>query len=372
MSVYSVKGKGFRYDFTVKGVRYTGACFRTKKEAKQAEAERRESLRLQLEDSSLKDMAFEELLLRRLDHVRAYNSQWYYIKHCLMARRWLERWGDLPCSGITRQMIKAYLLQRKETVSAYAANRDLRHLRACFNWGRKELDLAVNPSSNIGYFPEEKLLPYVPPEEDLDKVLKVARPQDKDYLWLIRDTLARVGEINRLRWDDVDFEKREVTLYTRKKRGGHLTPRQVPMTMMVYNILWNRYEKRDPDVPWVFWRYGCHKKDPRTGERIKGPYDYRKKLLRSLCKRAGVKPFGYHALRHYGAKYLDELGVREPEIQAVLGHDNRSTTHHYLKRIRKASRSAIEAMEQASMRSRLKVVAINSHTDSHTLGGHFQ
>ena len=33
MSVYSVKGKGWRYDFTRKGARYTEAWFKTKKEA---------------------------------------------------------------------------------------------------------------------------------------------------------------------------------------------------------------------------------------------------------------------------------------------------------------------------------------------------
>jgi len=50
-----------------------------------------------------------------------------------------------------------------------------------------------------------------------------------------------VGEINQLIWDDVNFESKEVTLYTRKKKGGHLTPRQVPMTQKLYKILSSRY-----------------------------------------------------------------------------------------------------------------------------------
>ena len=41
MSFYFVKRKGWRYDFTLKGQRYTGAWFATKKDAKQAEADRR-------------------------------------------------------------------------------------------------------------------------------------------------------------------------------------------------------------------------------------------------------------------------------------------------------------------------------------------
>ena len=42
MSVYSVKGKGWRYDFTLNGARYTETWFATKKECRQAEAQRRE------------------------------------------------------------------------------------------------------------------------------------------------------------------------------------------------------------------------------------------------------------------------------------------------------------------------------------------
>jgi hypothetical protein len=44
MSEYLVKGKGWRYDFTMKGTRYTNAWFQTKKDALQAEAKRKEAL----------------------------------------------------------------------------------------------------------------------------------------------------------------------------------------------------------------------------------------------------------------------------------------------------------------------------------------
>jgi len=75
---------------------------------------------------------------------------------------------------------------------------------------------------------------------------------------------------------------------------------------------------------------------------------------------------------------MDSLeGVEESDIQEVLGHDHRSTTHLYLQRIGEARHRAIEAMERATMRSRLQIrdggkasagegSEEESHTDSHT------
>ena len=45
MSVYSVKDKGWRYGFTLKGQRYTEAWFPTKREAKEAEADKRKEVK---------------------------------------------------------------------------------------------------------------------------------------------------------------------------------------------------------------------------------------------------------------------------------------------------------------------------------------
>ncbi len=70
MSVYSVKGKGWRYDFTHKGTRHTEAWFKTKKEAKEAEARKRQELKnpppVTEAETTPTDMAFGEMVNRRL------------------------------------------------------------------------------------------------------------------------------------------------------------------------------------------------------------------------------------------------------------------------------------------------------------------
>ena len=166
--------------------------------------------------------------------------------------------------------------------------------------------------------------------------------------------MGRVSEINQLVWSDVEFETRYVVLYTRKKNGGHKTPRKVPMTEKLYEILTKRYRNRDKDKPWVFWhRYW----DRKQKVWVEAPYIDRKSIMKSLCKKAKVRYFRFHALRHYGASMLDNAKVNIGSIQRILGHENRSTTEIYLHSIGEAEREAMRIFEQVTQ---------ISHTDSHT------
>jgi integrase len=244
--------------------------------------------------------------------------------------------------------------------SAITANRDLRYLRATFNFGIKQGLIKTNPTQGLGFMPVERKLKYVPSKEDVAKVLLAADPEAQDYLIAIMDTMARVGEINRLTWGDVDFEQRWVVLYTRKKRGGHLTPRKVLMTTRLYEMLRKRYKHRDRDKPWVFWGRHWSRK---AGAFVEGPYHQRKNLMATLCQRAGVRHFGFHALRHFGASVLDRANVPIGSIQRILGHENRTTTEIYLHSMGEAEREAMVVFERACQAAPPE----KSHTLIHTL-----
>ena len=355
MSVYSVKGKGARYDFEYQKERYTSAWLKTKTEAKLAEAKRREELKnpkpVQVEPI---DMAFLDLVNLRLDYVKAYNSDEHYRSYLYLGRRWIKKWGELMCKQISPAMVQEHLYERRK-ISAYTANKDLRYLRATFNFGIENELVSYNSTAGLKFFSVEKKVKYVPPDEDIDKVITVAEPDDQDFLWTIRETMARVGEVNRLLWEDVDLERRYVILYTRKKKGGHLTPRKVPMTQKLYDVLQHRYENRNPDKPWVFWhRYWSRK----AGKFCEGPYGDRKKLMKRLCEKAGVRYFRFHPIRHSGASIMDGHNVPLGAIQRILGHENRKTTEIYLHSIGDLEREAINAFERAREKSHTK-----SHID---------
>jgi len=322
MSVYFVKNKGWRYDFMVNGMRYTQAWFKTKKEAKEEEQNKRQELK---KPASI-GMDFLTLVNKRLDEIKIRLSHEHYMDTVYHAKRWVKLWNSLSCSEITVEMVTK-LRNERSKVSNHTANKELRYLRSLFNWGIKKGYISENPADRVDMMRIEKKERYVPSQENIEKVFAVASDEERDYLWCLRDTLARSREINNLTWEDVDFENRTVTLYTRKKLHGTKTPRVIPMTGKLYEVLSNRYKKRNQLKPWVFWHRFFSRKE---GKVVEGPYRDRKKIMKTLCKKANIQYFRFHPLRHAGASLMDSINIPMAEIQAILGHENRKTTEGYI------------------------------------------
>jgi len=97
----------------------------------------------------------------------------------------------------------------------------------------------------------------------------------------------------------------------------------------------------------------------KAGKFCEGPYGDRKKLMKRLCVKAGVRYFRFHPIRHSGASIMDGNNVPLSAIQRILGHENRKTTEIYLHSNGDLEREAINIFERAREKS---------HTVSHTDG----
>jgi len=60
------------------------------------------------------------------------------------------------------------------------------------------------------------------------------------------------------------------------------------------------------------------------------PFTARRKFIKGICKRAGVKKFGFHALRRFVASVLADEKVPLKKVQMVLGHAALHTTERYV------------------------------------------
>ncbi len=111
-----------------------------------------------------------------------------------------------------------------------------------------------------------------------------------------------------------------IRLSTHKRMGGNLEFDWLPMTDDLFNTLLEH--RQTAEGQWVFI-------DPKTGL----PYRTRKRWMGGLCKKANVKAFGLHGIRHLTASILASDGVPPIQIQAILRHKRLSTTEGYLHRL---------------------------------------
>jgi integrase len=72
-------------------------------------------------------------------------------------------------------------------------------------------------------------------------------------------------------------------------------------------------------------------------------YVARWKLLKKLCKDAGVESFGYHDIRHTVAKYLNDL-------QQVMRHRKQSTNEIYVEGNYTDTQSVMKLLEEEKLK----------------------
>lgn len=82
-------------------------------------------------------------------------------------------------------------------------------------------------------------------------MVKVVFPAGRPLLLLLFHTLARIDGILRLTWQDVNFENRSISLWTRKRKGGNLEPRDIHMNEDLHSILHSLWKQRVQNE-WVF------------------------------------------------------------------------------------------------------------------------
>jgi integrase len=251
--------------------------------------------------------------------------------------------GNMAMRDITPQILNNYLMTRK---SNYNYNVHRKELSALFTFAQRRLKIiSYNPCWDLEKMPHTPTQKIIPTEEQILKLLQAADPEyERPLITILLHTAARVDEILRLTWADIHFEKRKITRWTRKRKGGSYEPILTAMNKELYETLKRLWEKRQHEK-WVFYNV-------KTGYR----YNHRPKLMKSLCKKACIDPhFGFHAIRHFTASYLaDAENVSKKTISGILGHKSLQTTELYLHGVDESQKSAMKILEKISSKASFK------------------
>jgi integrase len=259
-----------------------------------------------------------------LDYVKnRHVSKTYAEKHIAFRQLFQTFSPHMHSADLHRGHVLKHFEEQARTRSGNAANKDRKNLLAAWNWAAHYLPdfpQQANPF-DVLRCAEERSPRYVPPEQDFWKVYHVAESdQDKLMLLCYLHLAARRTEIFQLRREDVDLDRRQVRLFTRKRKDGSMHYDWLPMSDTLRNAFVPHMAKGCGK--WVF-------PNPQSGL----PYFDRNKWMVRLCLNAGVEKFGLHAIRHLSASILVAEQVPLPEVQAVLRHTNLTTTQRYVHRI---------------------------------------
>ena len=222
----------------------------------------------------------------------------------------LPFFGDFEIRQLNRNMAREFRVWRKKqkAVTDATVNRALSVLRHILYWAVDEQIIAANPLSRLPLVQERRLKR--PVMNIAEEILLIANLPEylKGIAICALDTGMRRGEVLGQRWEDVDLNRRLLMVSKSKTAGGE--GREIPLTDRLFELL-NKMQKkegviftfRDQPVSWI-----------------------RKGWLGAL-KRAGLRHFRFHDLRHAFNTRLMEAGVIQDVRMALMGHSGGSKVH---------------------------------------------
>lgn len=230
--------------------------------------------------------------------------------------------------------------------SGHAVNKDRKNLGAAWRWGQNFLEMFPRGENSflvVPKKPEVKKPRYVPALDDFytvyDHVAGVSAEsgddvdiQDRVMLLAYLHLAGRRSELFRVdMFEDLDLANSRIRLSTRKRNGG-LEYDWLPMTYELHAEMVQWVERRiSHSTPNKSNLFVCLDERPCNDQYYGQPFIQRRHIMAKWCKRADVKPFGWHAIRHLTAHVLYLAGYPANHIQEVLRHRLASTTNIYLR-----------------------------------------
>ena len=260
-----------------------------------------------------------------------------------LARSLITRLGGLKLTEVNPEILSKYADARRKDkrrtgdapISATTVRHELNMLDHAFNlaikrWGYlRESPFAryEKPSANPG---RDRYLS----DDELNRLFMELPDEVAPIVTLGVHTGLRENNLINLRWDQVDMDKRIITIGADDHKNGHR--HDVAMNDTVCSMLRDILAKRS-NASVVSMRSAEYVFMSRLGKPYNASGFY--SIFKRACKRAGIENARPHDLRHRFCSELAARGATVTDIQQAAGHrDIRMTmkyTHASLDRQRK-------------------------------------
>ncbi len=283
------------------------------------------------------------------DLIERFISQWLaqfperVVRQTAYLAWWKNRLGHLLLADLTPAVIAdardallaetttRQTLRNPSTVNRYLAAFSRALTIAMKEWGWLDdspMRKVTKPSEGRG---RNRLLSI----EEKDRLLEACKLSANPNLYAIVSlallTGMRFGEIVGLRWEDIDYANKIITL--EKTKNGER--RMLPLTEAIEKIL-TLCRQTDISLGLIF--------KPTSPTNRSGVVDIRNAFIKAL-KKAQISNFRFHDIRHASASYLAMNGATQGELMAILGHKTPTMTRRYTHYSQKHVATLMERMQ---------------------------
>lgn len=275
-------------------------------------------------DPAQRQVTFEEFAWKWFDDYVVPNNRYHEqrMKRSVLQSSLIPFFGKIAVSQITTHHVEQFKAKAlKDGASRKTVNNRLAIFRKCIVTAYDWLKLP-------GATPNVLWLKCPPPRtnylsaDECDLLLSHSSGVVHEMLLMALRTGMRQAELRGLQWHSINWESRSLVVrHSLNDLTKQLEPpksnreRHIPLDLDLYEMLYRRHQS----TGYVFL--------DANGK----PFDCKRLIrrLRDVRRRAGLRSFGWHTLRHTFASHLAIKGVPLHVVQALLGHSSIVTTMRY-------------------------------------------
>ena len=247
----------------------------------------------------------------------------------------VKHWFNRKLGSITKSDVQALVEHTASNSGRTQANHILERIRAIYNklifWGYD----GENPTNGIPKYKQTKRTRFILSDEFprfWEELENDQSPYLADVIKVALFTGARRSNIFAMRWEQIDWPRKAWNIPL-TKNGDPLTIPLIPEAIAVLKKRQRDQINTECQSPWVF--------PSDMGK--SGHIEDIRKSWHALLKRAGIKDFHFHDLRHTFASYQAINGSSMLIVGKGLGHKSLSSTQRYAQLSDDPVRQAIQS-----------------------------
>lgn len=272
------------------------------------------------ENVKARNITFKEL-------VQKYLGKYQKQRDATSLNRLLPYFGEKTLSEITTELVSDYRDERLKTVKPATVYQELALMRRMFNVARREWKwISSNAVADLSFSvgnknARDRWLTFAEEKSLLDSATNPSWL--KTLLVLALHTGMRRGEILRLMWQDIDFNRKLVTV--QKSKNGE--KRSIPMSKTLYNQL---VDQKVRDISGRIF--------PIAVRSLRCAFS-------KALEKARIENFKFHDLRHTFATKLVQNGADLYKVKELLGHKTITMTMRYAHHCPESLRTSIDILD---------------------------